>query len=176
MKLIAAGRRDKEIAVALAISTQTARVHVKNIFAKLEVGDRTEAMNVAIRRGIIHIDRARRERPCPRVARHQCSGRLILLGVYFGLEEAESAECSRRDHGGAELHGAQVPNRQDASQEHERRVAAQCAAWIGTCGRSQAPWDSWGVCDLPHVPIHGAGRRPAPPAASASLCPLLISA
>jgi two-component system, NarL family, response regulator len=56
MKLVAAGRRDKEIAVALSISNQTARVHIKNIYAKLDVGDRTEAMNVAIRRGIIHID------------------------------------------------------------------------------------------------------------------------
>jgi DNA-binding NarL/FixJ family response regulator len=56
MKLVAAGRRDKEIAIALSISNQTVRVHVKNIFAKLGVGDRTEAMNVAIRRGIIHIE------------------------------------------------------------------------------------------------------------------------
>jgi len=56
MKLVAAGRRDKEIAIALAISNQTVRVHVKNIFAKLGVGDRTEAMNVALRRGIIHIE------------------------------------------------------------------------------------------------------------------------
>ena len=56
MRLVAAGRRDKEIAIALSISSETVRVHVKNIFAKLGVGDRTEAMNVAIRRGIIHID------------------------------------------------------------------------------------------------------------------------
>jgi DNA-binding NarL/FixJ family response regulator len=56
MKLVAAGRRDKEIALALAISNETVRVHMKHIFAKLEVSDRTEAMSVAIRRGIIHID------------------------------------------------------------------------------------------------------------------------
>jgi two-component system NarL family response regulator len=56
MKLVAAGRRDKEIALALSISSQTARVHMKNIFAKLGVSDRTEAMSVAIRRGIIHIE------------------------------------------------------------------------------------------------------------------------
>jgi len=56
MKLVAAGRRDKEIAVALSISTHTVRVHMKNIFTKLDVSDRTEAMNVAIRRGIVHID------------------------------------------------------------------------------------------------------------------------
>jgi DNA-binding NarL/FixJ family response regulator len=56
MRLVAAGRRDKEIAVALGISNQTVRVHVKNIYAKLGVSDRTEAMSVAIRRGIVHID------------------------------------------------------------------------------------------------------------------------
>ena len=56
MKLVAAGQRDKQIAVALSLSTHTVRVHMKNIFAKLDVRDRTEAMSVAIRRGIIHID------------------------------------------------------------------------------------------------------------------------
>ena len=56
MRLVAAGRRDKEIGLALAISSQTVRVHIKNIYAKLEVSDRTEAMSVALRRGIIHID------------------------------------------------------------------------------------------------------------------------
>ena len=56
IRLVAAGRRDKEIAIALSISSQTARVHMKNIFAKLGVSDRTEAMSVAIRRGIIHIE------------------------------------------------------------------------------------------------------------------------
>jgi two-component system, NarL family, response regulator len=56
IRLVAAGRRDKEIAIALSISSETVRVHVKNIFTKLGVGDRTEAMSVAIRRGIIHID------------------------------------------------------------------------------------------------------------------------
>lgn len=56
MKLVATGRRDKEIAVALSISSHTVRVHMKNIFNKLDVSDRTEAMSLAIRRGIIHID------------------------------------------------------------------------------------------------------------------------
>jgi DNA-binding NarL/FixJ family response regulator len=56
MELVAAGRRDKEIAIALSISNQTVRVHMKNICAKLGVSDRTEPMSVAIRRGIIHVD------------------------------------------------------------------------------------------------------------------------
>ena len=53
--LIAEGMRNKEIAVALGISEQTAKVHVKNILAKLNVSDRSAVIAVAVRRGIIHI-------------------------------------------------------------------------------------------------------------------------
>ena len=55
IELISYGMRNKEIAAALGISEETAQVHVKNILAKLNVQDRTAAMNVALRRGIIHI-------------------------------------------------------------------------------------------------------------------------
>jgi len=48
--------RNKEIAGALNISEETAQGHVKNVLAKLHVHDRTEALTLAIRRGIIHID------------------------------------------------------------------------------------------------------------------------
>ena len=48
--------RNKEIAAALGVSEGTVPVHMKSIFAKLEVNDRTAAINVAVRRGIIHID------------------------------------------------------------------------------------------------------------------------
>ena len=53
--LIAQGLRNKEIAVTLGISEQTAKVHVKNILAKLNVSDRSAVIAVAVRRGIIHI-------------------------------------------------------------------------------------------------------------------------
>ena len=53
--LIAEGMRNKEIAVCLGIAEETVHVHVKNIFQKLEVNDRTAAMNVALRRGIVHV-------------------------------------------------------------------------------------------------------------------------
>jgi len=53
--LIAEGLRNKEIAVALGISEETAKVHVKNILAKLNVSDRSAVVAVAVRRGIIHI-------------------------------------------------------------------------------------------------------------------------
>jgi len=55
MELVAEGRRNKEIATALAISEETVQVHLRNIFAKLKVSERTAALNVAIRRGIVHI-------------------------------------------------------------------------------------------------------------------------
>jgi len=55
MELVAEGRRNKEIASTLAISEETVQVHLRNIFAKLKVSERTAALNVAIRRGIVHI-------------------------------------------------------------------------------------------------------------------------
>lgn len=55
IKLLAEGMRNKEIAAALGITEGTAQIHVKNIFAKLHVNDRTAALQVAIRRGLVHI-------------------------------------------------------------------------------------------------------------------------
>lgn len=55
VKLLAEGMRNKEIAAALGITEGTAQIHVKNIFAKLHVNDRTAALQVAIRRGLVHI-------------------------------------------------------------------------------------------------------------------------
>jgi DNA-binding NarL/FixJ family response regulator len=56
LQLIADGRRNKEIASILRISEETIQGHIKNILAKLDVHDRTEAVTLGIRRGIIHID------------------------------------------------------------------------------------------------------------------------
>ncbi len=54
LERIAEGMRNKEIGAALRISEETAQVHVKNILSKLGVNDRTAAVTVALRRGIIH--------------------------------------------------------------------------------------------------------------------------
>jgi len=56
LRLIARGLRNKEIAVQLGISEETAQGHVKNILSKFGLHDRTEAVAVAVRRGIVHID------------------------------------------------------------------------------------------------------------------------
>jgi two-component system, NarL family, response regulator len=56
LRLVAKGMRNKEIAAELKISDETVQGHVKNILAKLSVHDRTEAVAVAVRRGIVHLD------------------------------------------------------------------------------------------------------------------------
>ena len=56
LKLMAKGKRNKEIAGQLGIADATTQGHVKSILAKLDVHDRTEAVTEAIRRGIIHLE------------------------------------------------------------------------------------------------------------------------
>jgi DNA-binding NarL/FixJ family response regulator len=55
LKWIAAGKSNKEIAALLFVSEGTVKTHVLNIHHKLGVDDRTEAVVVAIRRGILRI-------------------------------------------------------------------------------------------------------------------------
>jgi DNA-binding NarL/FixJ family response regulator len=55
LSLVATGKRNKEIAADLSIAEDTVKMHVRNIFSKLNVTDRTEAVTVALRRGIIHL-------------------------------------------------------------------------------------------------------------------------
>lgn len=56
LRLIAEGKRNKEIAARLGISEETTQGHVKNILLKFGLHDRTEAVAVAVRRGIVHLD------------------------------------------------------------------------------------------------------------------------
>jgi DNA-binding NarL/FixJ family response regulator len=56
---MAAGLRNKEIGVALCISEDTVKIHVRNILAKLEVIDRTQAVVKAAQRGIIDLPEAK---------------------------------------------------------------------------------------------------------------------
>jgi DNA-binding NarL/FixJ family response regulator len=54
--LMGRGLHNKEIAAELGITEDTVEVHSRNIFSKLNVRDRTAAVTVALRRGIIHLD------------------------------------------------------------------------------------------------------------------------
>jgi two-component system NarL family response regulator len=53
--LVVQGKRNKEIATTLDISEGTVKVHVSNILSKLAVADRTEAVAVALQRGILKL-------------------------------------------------------------------------------------------------------------------------
>lgn len=55
IELIAKGMRNKEIAAHLGISEETVIVHIRHLFSKLGVQDRTAALGVAVRRGLIHM-------------------------------------------------------------------------------------------------------------------------
>ena len=55
LRLLAAGLGNKQLAGQLGISNHTAKFHVAQILAKLGAGSRTEAVSIAIRRGLIPI-------------------------------------------------------------------------------------------------------------------------
>jgi len=56
LQLVAAGNSNKLIAHALTISDETAKTHVKNIIEKLNAHDRTHAVTIGLRRGIIALE------------------------------------------------------------------------------------------------------------------------
>ncbi len=55
LKLIAGGNANKEIAAQLHISEESAKGYVKNILAKLGASDRTHAVTIGLKRGIIDL-------------------------------------------------------------------------------------------------------------------------
>jgi DNA-binding NarL/FixJ family response regulator len=56
LRLIVAGRSNKEIARDLAIGEESVKSYLKAVFQKLGVADRTQAAIEAIRHGIVHLD------------------------------------------------------------------------------------------------------------------------
>ena len=55
LQRIAGGNRNQDIARRLFISEETVKVHVKHIMEKLGASDRTQAVSIGIRRGIIQL-------------------------------------------------------------------------------------------------------------------------
>jgi DNA-binding NarL/FixJ family response regulator len=55
LRLIREGLRNKQIADQLAISENTVNFHIKNLMDKLRANDRTHAVTIALRRGMLHI-------------------------------------------------------------------------------------------------------------------------
>jgi DNA-binding NarL/FixJ family response regulator len=55
LQLLAQGMQNKEIAAELIISERTVKFHVSSILSKLDVGNRTEAVTVAVQKGLIEL-------------------------------------------------------------------------------------------------------------------------
>jgi len=55
LRLIADGNANKQIADRLSISEETVKSRVKNILSKLDANDRTHAVTIAVKRGIIDV-------------------------------------------------------------------------------------------------------------------------
>jgi DNA-binding NarL/FixJ family response regulator len=55
LRHVAGGNRNRDIAERLFISEETVKVHLKRIMVKLGAGDRSEAIAIALRRGIMHL-------------------------------------------------------------------------------------------------------------------------
>jgi DNA-binding NarL/FixJ family response regulator len=55
LKHLAGGNRNRDIAERLFISEETVKVHVKHLMEKLGASDRTQAVAIAVRRGIIQL-------------------------------------------------------------------------------------------------------------------------
>jgi two-component system NarL family response regulator len=56
LRLLVSGKRNREIATVLDITEGTVKLHVSSILGKLGVVDRTEAVTVAIQRGIVQLE------------------------------------------------------------------------------------------------------------------------
>ena len=55
LREIAGGNRNRDIAERLFITEETVKVHIKHIMEKLGASDRTQAVAIAVRRGIIQL-------------------------------------------------------------------------------------------------------------------------
>lgn len=55
LREVADGNRNREIAARLFISEETVKVHIKHIMEKLGAADRTQAVAIGLRRGIIQL-------------------------------------------------------------------------------------------------------------------------
>jgi DNA-binding NarL/FixJ family response regulator len=55
LRRLASGNRNRDIAEQLFISEETVKVHIKHIMEKLGASDRTQAVAIAVRRGIIQL-------------------------------------------------------------------------------------------------------------------------
>ena len=55
LRRVAAGQSNKQIALGLAVSESTIKAHIHSILPKLNANDRTHAVTIALKRGILDL-------------------------------------------------------------------------------------------------------------------------
>jgi DNA-binding NarL/FixJ family response regulator len=55
LRLVAGGNANKEVGARLSLTEETVKAHIRNILGKLGANDRTHAVSIAVKRGIIEI-------------------------------------------------------------------------------------------------------------------------
>jgi DNA-binding NarL/FixJ family response regulator len=55
LKMLASGMANKQIAYKLTISDKTVRNHVSNMYEKLHINDRSQAVLYAVRKGLVEV-------------------------------------------------------------------------------------------------------------------------
>ena len=55
LELVSTGLSNREIAERLGTASGTIKVHIQNILEKLSASDRTQAVTIALQRGILHL-------------------------------------------------------------------------------------------------------------------------
>jgi len=79
LRLMMYGLSNKEIGAMLFISERTVKLHASNLFAKIKVKDRTEAVMAALQRGLVHMeDNLRPPRPAEK-ANHSAPARSAVF-------------------------------------------------------------------------------------------------
>jgi DNA-binding CsgD family transcriptional regulator len=68
LRLVATGAGNKQIAQQLVISPNTVKVHLRNIFAKIDVATRTEAALFAVREGLVQVGPGMANETAPAIA------------------------------------------------------------------------------------------------------------
>ena len=56
LRLVASAKSNKEVASELCISERTVENHIHNIYQKLQIHDRTQAMLYAVRKGLVNLE------------------------------------------------------------------------------------------------------------------------
>jgi DNA-binding CsgD family transcriptional regulator len=84
LRLVAAGRTNKEAAAALGIAETTVEWHVANILVRLEASSRAEAVAIATREGMLDGSAPARARSEPASVSSERTVTLDVLGVRLG--------------------------------------------------------------------------------------------